>query len=107
MLGWTQPEIGDLFELAQPTVGNIIRGLTQIKTQIMEAFNQGLAQKEIAKEMELSEGRISQILKKFINEEIKEINLVPEWMLSIEMPLPLQTLLLFSLELQPCDPLEP
>jgi hypothetical protein len=33
--------------------------------------------------MELSEGRISQILNNFISEEIKEINLVPEVLKSL------------------------
>jgi hypothetical protein len=38
LLGWTQEEIGQLFELRQNTISDIIGGLTQIKTAVMDAF---------------------------------------------------------------------
>ena len=41
MLGWTQEEIGELYEVTQQQVSNITNGFTQVKTLVTEAFNQG------------------------------------------------------------------
>lgn len=56
----------------------MIQFRAMMKKQIIQLYLQCKQQNEIAKELELSEGRVSQILNKFISEEIKEINLVPE-----------------------------
>ena len=65
--------------LSESWLKNVIKEAKEAqKKQIIELYLQCLTQEEIANKLDLTQGRIAQIIRNFINEEINKINLVPD-----------------------------
>lgn len=76
-------EIAEVLAVAESTLSNwlhelIIQEKDQQKQEIIRLYLQCLTQDEITSKTRLTQGRISQIINKFISEEINKISLVPD-----------------------------
>lgn len=81
--GRTYAEIAEVLAISEGTLSNWCADLNEQKREeekqkIIDLYLQCFTQEEIANKSTVSQGRIAQIISKFKNEEINNINLVPE-----------------------------